>query len=113
MTKLKSYVKESLLSESNPHSTHYSKLLSDIDKEEKLYQGIDICRYDRMRKLVFGNYDLAIACISKAIEHRFANITECPIFKNLIRLLDVSTWSTDNFDFGDSCILELPDANSE
>ena len=52
MTKLKSYVHESL-SQNNPNLTHYKKICSEIsaddfdDNERIVYQDIALARYDR------------------------------------------------------------------
>ena len=41
------------------------------------------------------------------MEHRFQNLTTSPVFKHLIALPDVSTWTTDNLEFGDTENLEI------
>ena len=41
------------------------------------------------------------------MEERFDNLQISPIFKHLVRLLDVSTWPTDATHFGEDRIQEI------
>ena len=81
MTKLKSYVHESL-SPNNPYLTHYKKICSETstddsdDNERIVYQDFTLARYDRATEFVPGNYDLIIDRISEAMENRFENISK-------------------------------------
>ena len=59
-----------------------------------------------MRKV----YQHTISSLSDAVMERFENTANCPVFKNIVQVLDCSKWpkrKEDLLHFGDSGINEL------
>lgn len=105
MRKLKLLVDESLES---PDSimTHYNKFLQEVEKKDHgyYYQGIKLARYEAAKQSVSNLYEPTIASITNSMENRFEELSSSPLFKNLVSLLDVSSWPKELTDFGSAKI---------
>ena len=108
MVKLKLLVDESL---ENPYSimTNLKKLFQEIEKKDDsyFYQGIKFVRYEAAKQSVSNHYEFTIASITDSIKNRFEELSSLPLFKNLVSLLDVSSWPKELSDFGSAKIESL------
>ena len=55
-------------------------------------------------------YQSTIAALSDAVSSRFQNLSICPVFKNLVEVLDCTKWPLDTtqlLSYGDSNMTEL------
>ena len=108
MVKLKLLVDESL---ENPYSimTNLKKLFQEIEKKDDsyFYQGIKFVRYEAAKQSVSNHYEFTIASITDSIKNRFEELSSLPLFKNLVSLLDVSSWLKELSDLGSAEIESL------
>ena len=108
MVKLKLLVDESL---ENPYSimTNLKRLFQDIKKKDDsyFYQGIKFVRYEAAKQSVSNHYEFTIASITDSIQNHFEELSSLPLFKNLVSLLDVSSWPKELSDFGSAEMLYL------
>ena len=108
MVKLKLLVDESL---ENPDSimTNLKKLFQDVEKKDDsyFYQGIKLARYEAAKRSVSNHYEFTIASITDSMQNRFEELSSSPLFKNLVSLLDVSSWPKELSDFGSAKIESL------
>ena len=93
MVKLKLLVDEFL---ENPDSTmrNLKKLFQDVEKKDDsyFYQGIKLARYEAAKRSLSNHYEFTIASITDSMQNRFEELSSSPLFKNLVSLLDVSSW---------------------
>ena len=108
MVKLKLLVDEFL---ENPDSTmrNLKKLFQDVEKKDDsyFYQGIKLARYEAAKRSVSNHYEFTIASITDSMQNRFEELSSSPLFKNLVSLLDVSSWPKELSDFGSAKIESL------
>ena len=73
------------------------------------YQGIQLNRYKRTKKLIQNHYLLTVSNICDSVQKRFKNIIDSPIFKHIESLVDTFAWpiKEDCGTFGNSAIAEL------
>ena len=105
---LKLLVDESL---ENPDSivTNLKKLFQDVEKKDDsyFYQGIKLARYEAAKRSVSNHYEFTIASITDSMQNRFEELSSSPLFKNLVSLLDKSSWPRELNDFGPAEIKSL------
>ena len=108
MVKLKLLVDESL---ENPDSvmTNLKNLFQDVEKKENSYffQGIKLARYEAAKRSVSNHYEFTVASIIDSMQNRFEELSSSSLFKNLVSLLDVSSWPKELSDFGSAEIESL------
>ena len=107
MVKLKLLVDEFL---ENPDSTmrNLKKLFQDVEKKDDsyFYQGIKLASYEAAKRSVSNHYEFTIASITDSMWNLFEELSSSPLFKNLVSLLDVSSWPKELSDF-ESTKIEL------
>ena len=93
MVKLKLLVDESL---ENPDSimTNLKKLFQDVEKKDDsyFYQEIKLARYQAAKRSVSNHYKFTFASITDSMQNHFEELSTSPLFKNLVSLLEVSSW---------------------
>ena len=108
MIKLKLLVDESL---ENPDSimTNLKKMFQDVEKKDDSYfhQGIKLARYEAAKRSVSNHYEFTIASITDSMQNHFEELSSSPLLKNLVSLLDVSSWPKELSDFGSAKIVSL------
>ena len=75
--------------------TNLKKLFQDVEKKDDrrfLYQGIKLARYEAAKRSVSNHYEFTSASITDSMQNRFEELSSSPLFKNLVSLLDVSSW---------------------
>ena len=93
MAKLKLLIDMSLDSPNNI-MTNLNKLLDDVREDQgyHFYQGIKLAQFEIAKESTRVLYTETISNITTAMEGRFNDISTSPLFKNIICLLDISTW---------------------
>ena len=95
--------------------THYNKFLDSVDDKifytdgKPTYQGIQLNRYKRTKKLIQNHYLLTVTNICNNVQKRFKNILDSPVFKHIKTFVDTFAWpiKEDCGTFGNSAIVEL------
>ena len=96
--------------------TFYKRLLEDIEeksiegKTKYAYQDIILCKFKSTKSTVKYVYHETISAITNTVNNRFSIISDAPVFKYLVHILDVHTWPTTEEKlvmFGDSEMAEL------
>ena len=85
-----------------------SNMSQDVKKKNDsyFYQGIKLARYEAAKRSVSNHYEFTIASITDSMQNRFEELSSSPLFKNLVSLLDVSSWPKELSDF-ESTKIEL------
>ena len=85
-----------------------SNMSQDVKKKNDsyFYQGIKLARYEAAKRSVSNHYEFTIASIRDSMQNRFEELSSSPLFKNLVSLLDVSSWPKELSDF-ESTKIEL------
>ena len=108
MVKLRLLVDKSL---ENPDSimTNLKKFFQDIEKKDDsfFYWRIKLARYEAAKQSVSNHYEFTIASITDSMQNHFEELSSLPLFKNLVSLLDVSSWPKELSDFGSAEMLYL------
>ena len=86
-----------------------SNMSQDVKKKNDsyFYQGIKLARYEAAKRSVSNHYEFTIASITDSMQNRFEELSSSPLFKNLVSLLDVSSWPKELSDFGSAKIESL------
>ena len=96
--------------------TFYKSLLEDIEeksiegKTKYAYQDIILCKFKSTKSTVKYFYHETISAITNTVNNRFSIISDAPVFKYLVHILDVHTWPMTEEKlvmFGDSEMAEL------
>ena len=97
--------------------TSHKKFLSKTVEEESekegkvqyFYQDVKFKKFQISNNNVRNNYVEAIRNIADCMEERFSTLHESPLFKHMVTMLDVSTWSpvSSAEKFGDQEIIEM------
>ena len=94
--------------------THYNKFRSEVVHSEEtgayIYRGRPLKAFEVSGGTVRKVYQHTISSLSDAVMERFENTANCPVFKNIVQVLDCSKWpkrKEDLLHFGDSGINEL------
>ena len=98
MVKLKLLVENSLQGFTVSPLTNYSNFLKNVcddDSGNKLYQNIELKEFDSNCKSLKENYEDMIIKLSACVEGRFTDLNVSPVFKNMLTILDISIWPTD------------------
>ena len=66
-----------------------------------------LARYEAAKQSVSNHYEFTIASITDSMQNRFEELSSSPLFKNLVSLLDVSSWPKELSDFGSAKIESL------
>ena len=111
MGKLKVFILDTLdgTSDIMTHHKHFTNEVIHVDGRYH-YQNVDLKHYNRVINSAENGYLDVIVCIADSMEQRFLSVLKSSLFKNLVALLDVSTWpktvdSASNF--GDLPICEI------
>ena len=118
MTKLNAHLQNAVnnegQNENDKHLSYYNKFRSDvnhdIDDDSYAYQGIKLKNFEVSESTVAEMYRSTTIAISNSVSARFENLSDCPVFKNLVEVLDCSKWPADDTrlrSFGDSNVMEL------
>ena len=77
--------------------------------EETCYQGVKLANYHLFRNVeqIKSLYLNLIFKITVTMSNRFEHLTESPVFKHLVALLDVSTWAKDTTPYTEEAISEM------
>ena len=94
--------------------TYYNKFRSEVtfelDEDAYVYQGRKLKNFEASERTVSEIYQSTIAALSDAVGSRFENLSSCPVFKNLVEVLDCTKWPVDTtqlLSYGDSNMTEL------
>lgn len=72
---------------------------------------IKLKRFEASENTVKDLYRSTIAALSNTVSRRFENLSNCPVFKNLVNILDCGKWPSDEggnlLSFGDASVTEL------
>ena len=89
--------------------TYYRKFRSEVpfelDEDAYVYQGKKLKNFEASERTVSEIYQSTIAALSDAVNSRFENLSTCPVFKNLVEVLDCTKWPLDTtqlLSYGDS-----------
>ncbi|XP_057291390.1 zinc finger protein 862-like [Hydractinia symbiolongicarpus] len=77
--------------------THHKRFTDEVINDEDgsaTYQNIKLFRYDIVNSSAETKYHDLIVRLADSMEERFENLSTSTIFKNIVCLLDVSTWPT-------------------
>ena len=119
MVKLHGHVREALdhdkLNEAEKSRlTYYNKFRSEVtfetDDNSYVYQGRKLKNFEASEHTVRDIYRSTITALSDAVSSRFESLPICPVFKNLVDILDCTQWPTDVtqlMSYGDSNMTEL------
>ena len=99
--RLKLLVDESL-ENSDSIMTNLKKLFQYIEKKDDsyFYHGIKLVRHEAAKQSVSNHYKFTIASITDSMQNRFEELSSSHLFKNLVSLLDVSSWLKELSGFG-------------
>ena len=93
---------------------HYNKLRSEVVYNEGtgayIYQGRPLKAFKVCEGTMRKVYQHTISSLPDAVMERFENIANCPVFKNIVQVLDCWKWlkrKEELLHFGDSGINEL------
>ena len=94
--------------------THYNKFRSEVTSNDSgyVYQDRTLKAFEASEGTVRKVYKETISSLSTAIMGRFDNLATCPVFKNLVQILNCAKWpkkKEDLLHFGDEEINELVD----
>ena len=109
MAKLKILVDNSLEG-ATTRVTNYTKFLkevSDNDEGKKIYQQIILKEFTTSKTALEKSYGGVIEKLCHAVEYRFNNLYSNPIYDNMIIILNVNNWPTDDTElmsYGDESI---------
>ena len=94
--------------------THYNKFRSEVVYSSKgnafIYQSRSLKAFEASKVTVRNEYQKAIEALSDAISDRFENLPTCPVFKNIVQILDCSKWPKKIEElccYGDASIVQL------
>ena len=94
--------------------TCYNKFRSEVAYNSKYnacnYQSRSLKAFEANEGTVRNEYQKAIAALSHAISDRFENLPTCPVFKNIVQILDRSKWPKKIKElrcYGDASIVKL------
>lgn len=94
--------------------TYYNKFRSEVtfemDENAYVYQGRKLKNFEASKRTVSTIYQSTIAALSDAVSSRFESLSTCPVFKNLVDILDCTKWPPDTtqlLSYGDSNMTEL------
>jgi len=117
MAKLQMYIDDALDEKQMEETeksrlTHYNKFRSEVTVDDSgyVYQGRKLKAFEASEGTVRKVYKETISSLSTAIMGRFANLATCPVFKNLVQILNCAKWpkkKEDLLHFGDEGINEL------
>ena len=119
MVKLHGHVRDALdndeLSQAEKSRlTYYNKFRSEVtfemDENAYVYQGRKLKNFEASERTVSTIYQSTIAALSDAVSSRFESLSTCPVFKNLVDILDCTKWPPDTtqlLSYGDSNMTEL------
>ena len=116
MAKLQLLIEDSWDSPNSIMTTYKKFLRQIIEKESEndgkiryFYQDLKLKKFQISKNNVKENYTEAIRNITACMEEHFSNLYESPLFKNMVCMLDVSTWLTASSTekFGDQEISEM------
>ena len=115
MAKLTLLIDQSIESNSS-RLAFYKRLLADIEeksvegKTKYAYQDILLLKFKSTKSTVKDFYQEKIGAITNAMNNRFGDISDFPVFKYLVQILDIHTWPRTEEKlamFGDSEMAEL------
>ena len=97
MAKLTLLIDQSIESNSS-RLAFYKRLLADIEeksvegKTKYAYQDIIILKFKSTKSTVKDFHQEKIGAITNAMNNRFGDISDFPVFKYLVQILDIHTW---------------------
>ena len=96
------------------HLTYYNKFRSEVTfnaaDNSYVYQERKLKNFEASERTVREIYRTTIAALSDAISGRFESLSSCPVFRNLVAIVDCTKWPTDLTQlqsYGDSNMTEL------
>lgn len=119
MVKLRAHVQNALVEDELTQAeksrlTYYNKFRSEVTFDavdnSYVYQDIKLKNFETSERTVRNIYRTTIAALSNADSDRFESLSNCPVFRNLVEILDCTKWPNDLTQlrsYGDSSITEL------
>ena len=81
------------------HLTYYNKFRSEVTfnaaDNSYVYQERKLKNFEASERTVREIYRTTIAALSDAISGRFESLSSCPVFRNLVAIVDCTKWPTD------------------
>ena len=99
MAKLQMYIDDALDEKQMEETersrlTHYNKFRSEVTSNDSgyIYQGRTLKAFEASEGTVRKLYKETISSLSTSIMGRFENLATCPVFKNLVQILNCAKW---------------------
>ena len=105
MAKLQLLIDSTLSGDNADRLISTTKLFKEIN--ESKYQDIELVNLDIHRGSVSASFHEIITKLAITMEDRFSSLSSSPVFENLVPVLDVSSWPTEEGDLFNYCDEEV------
>lgn len=105
MAKLQLLIDSTLSGDNADRLINTTKLFKEIN--ESKYQDIELVNLDIHRGSVSASFHEIITKLAITMEDRFSSLSSSPVFENLVPVLDVSSWPTEEGDLLNYCDEEM------
>ena len=97
MAKLQMLIDLSLEGDNSGRLTHLTKLFKETKQTNKghLYQDIKLLKFEIHKQSVGNAYKEIITKLAVTMEDRFQALSKSQIFENLMQIVDLSSWPTE------------------